>query len=140
MKKLLLITLLFPCLLSFSQRYGEDEPVGKKNIISLQSSKILRTSTDSINFRLDNVQFCLNRFHSQHKTGMIFIGIGYTTTIVGSLVAIGTTENIDQYRLLMGLGGGLSIIGVIITLDSYKWLKQASISPYPGGINLKITF
>ena len=49
-------------------------------------------------------------------------------------------NGVDIGNVVMIVGGISSLIGIIINIDSYSWIKKASISPTVNGISIKANF
>jgi len=53
---------------------------------------------------------------------------------------IKSTKYLDNNKAAQFIGVGLSLIGTIVILDSYKWIQRASLEPTLYGGMLKVRF
>ncbi len=79
------------------------------------------------------LQYNLYKFYKQKRAGHICIGAGIISGVIYGL---------DPYNnyLFAILSGGLSLASFIIDIDSYKWIKRASLETNTNGITLKVKF
>ena len=78
---------------------------------------------------IEHLRYCMGKYHKQKMTGYYF---GFSAIGIG---ACGVA--VDEPSVLIG-SGVLGLVGLIISVDSEKWLKKASLTPY--GLGLKYTF
>jgi hypothetical protein len=89
--------------------------------------------TITIGNDLENIKYCLAKYHDQRMTGL---AVSLSSGLFGG-VSYALNDNSIAKPLLV-LSGLLGITSAIIYIDSEKWLKRASLSVSPGGF--KITF
>jgi hypothetical protein len=116
------------------------------------SKKPFKTGLDSINYKIAYMQYNLCKFHNEMMTGFIFEGIGLIVGFAGpqlisppSYINATTHSNdLKTYQntqfVIAVSGAALSFIGTIICIDSYEWLKRASLEPTLNGASLKVNF
>jgi hypothetical protein len=110
---------------------------------------------DSIEYKINYVQYNLGKFHKQFKTGLYTTAAGSAILIIGASLKpekLETTEGTgfnertkikNDYiqNIVIGAAGGvIAIVGIVMVLNSYKWIKRASIEPSIYGATLKINF
>jgi hypothetical protein len=90
---------------------------------------------DSVKYELSYTRECLFKFHRQHRTAIIM-------QISGALAAVILPKDNDlQYNRMVYLASGVvCLTGFIVELDSYKWIKRATLTPTPYGVSLNIMF
>ena len=84
---------------------------------------------------IENIKFCLGKYHAQRQTGLLFSFSG--AAILTASAFVSTEEKTAQTGLAIA-GGAFMLTGACITLNAEKWLKKASIKVSPG--SLRITF
>lgn len=77
------------------------------------------------------IQYSLNKFYKQKRVGHVFLGAGI---ISGAFYVLDPINNTS----LGYIAGGLGLISFFIDIDSYKWIKRASLESSGKGITLKI--
>ena len=107
---------------------------------SVFSQKKMTTKIDSIAYDMAYTKYNLYKFHSQHQTGTIFtiIGVGLNMGAVLTIPMAMQSSNQDYTVPYMFAGAGClsTLIGQIIIIDSYKWIKRATIKPNNYGISI----
>mgnify|MGYP006910583234 CR=1 FL=1 len=107
-----------------------------------QSQSNTGTSNNNDNIYLKNnnliserkitpVQYNLYKFYNQKRAGHICMGAGIISGVVFGLNPIENT--VFGY-----IAGGLSLASFIIDIDSYKWIKRASLETNINSITLKV--
>jgi hypothetical protein len=123
---------------------------------SLFGQKLIKTRMDSIAYDLAYTKYNIGRFHKEWQTGLIVtyagvavsglsIAFGRVEETTTGLVKVNgiyvngdiTTYNYTPMYVGMVVGGAISLVGQIISLDSYKWLKRASIKPTQYGVSFR---
>jgi len=82
-------------------------------------------------YKLGWIQYNLGKFHDQERWSQICYGLGLTSSLI---YAIDPVKN----KFLAYASPAFSLIGLIIHIDSYKWMKRASIEPQLNKISVKI--
>ena len=77
------------------------------------------------------IQYNLNGFYREKRLSQICYGLSFVSTIVW-------VKDPINNGAFMYLAGGLGLASFIIDLDSYKWIKRASIEPTLNGLTLKL--
>lgn len=89
---------------------------------------------DSLEINLEYTKICLGKFYEQHDIGVYFTAIG-TIVLGGSSAIYATSVNnpTDNDKIIFGsvsaVGGVIALAGIIISMDSYKWLNRARLQP-----------
>ncbi len=74
---------------------------------------------------VDDIQLNLSNCHKQYKTGITCSIVGLVLSTVGTILVFDTPE--VGVPLIIG-GSGLSITGVVITINSHKYIGRAGSS------------
>lgn len=107
---------------------------------------LMNKNTDTVNYKIGYIRYNLGGFYKEIKTGFIISSIGFITATSAPLL-IKPPDDFTKYSeynkqiktvSLVGLGVGL--LGSAIIIDSYKWIKRASIEPTTYGMSVKIKF
>lgn len=83
--------------------------------------------------RIKHVNFCLDRFRIQQYTAM---GVSFFGGVFIGLAPTG--ENDSPFPFYVG--GALSLAGLGLYIDSYKWLRRTSIEPSRDGLTFRFNF
>jgi hypothetical protein len=95
-------------------------------ILSVVKSNAQQSQIDSLKIQIANLQtfqnkveLNLERCHQQYKSGLGLLGAGLIIGVVG----VAATSLLDgvQYALI-GVGGGFTIAGTAIIIDSHRYL------------------
>lgn len=79
------------------------------------------------------IQYNLHRFYKQKRLGHVMMGASFLSGVVYGLNPL---DNV----VFGYIAGGLGIIALVIDLDSYKWIKRASLETNTNSIILKVKF
>lgn len=82
--------------------------------------------------KIEHVNYCLQRFKDQQFMAM---GVSFLAGMVA-----GFGPSIMDDNLIPYYAGGLSLVGIGIYIDSYKWLQRASIEPTREGLTFRFKF
>lgn len=111
--------------------------------LSVFSQKISYSRMDSLAYDLAYTKYNVGRFKSQMMTGYMISTSGMLTLMIGNIFI--TQQSKDPNNkitnasiIVNSIGGGLVLIGGIVSLDSYSWLKRASIKPSQYGLTFSI--
>jgi hypothetical protein len=139
----------------------------EKNEIKPHSKIILHNFNNSVAFQLKAINYCMQKFHKKQNSSYIFTygGLIAATSII-FLIPKPTapiipsnynpnyypnyTTQLNNYNsdiriykneiVAVGIiGSCLVITGIILNIDSYKWIDKFSFSPFPFGISAKIS-
>ncbi len=121
----------------FYDKFYEQRLLAKLN--SLERSRILNNATDSLDYELRYMRYNLRKFHRQFLTGLS-LSLAGSIILVGSPFILSATDNMNLFYLSSGVGAALGTVGLIVQVNSYKWIKKASIKPSEYGISLQIVF
>jgi hypothetical protein len=101
---------------------------------------------DSLNYKIGYIRYNLGQLHKEFTTGIWFSSIGFLTALSAPYF-IKTPEDYKDYpayskkvQTAVFVGAGIALIGTIISLDSYKWIKRASIEPTLYGAKFNYKF
>ena len=86
-----------------------------------------------IDYKRGWIQHNLNEFYKQKRIGHMCMGAGI---ISGVVYALNPLEN----TAFAYIAGGLSLASFIIDIDSYKWIKRASLETNVNSVTLKVNF
>ena len=100
----------------------------------------INNKTDSLEYEIAYMRYCLGHFHKQHNLGVTMQIVGATTVSLAYVMASSSYSG-NSGAGLFALGGFVvTIVGVVIELDSFKWFKRASIRPSRYGVGLSLYF
>jgi len=110
-------------------------------------------------YKFNYIRSNLNAFYKEKMKGYCFIASGVALSCAGYIISSSTYNSNPEYyaniksnnrtedingvdigNVVMIVGGISSLIGIIINIDSYSWIKKASISPTVNGISIKANF
>jgi hypothetical protein len=86
-----------------------------------------------IDYKIGWVQYNLEKFYKQKRISHICMGAG----ILSGLVYISDPLENTAFAYI---AGGLSLASFIIDIDSYKWIKRASLETSVNSVTLKVNF
>ncbi len=86
-----------------------------------------------IDYEIGRVKHNLERFYKQKRASHICMGAGIISGVVFGLNPLENT--IFGY-----IAGGLSLASFVIDIDSYKWIKRASLETNANSVTLKVNF
>lgn len=81
--------------------------------------------------KITPVQYNLHKFYRQKRAGHICMGVG----VISSLIYV---LNPIENSVFGYIAGGLGLAAYIIDIDSYKWIKRASLETSTNNVSLKI--
>ena len=94
------------------------------------------TKIDSLNIDLKYTKFCLLKYKKESLTG-IYIGL---SGLIPYSIGI-TSGNIDVTKVGIITGSVFELIGTILFIDSFKWLKRSGnnpfLEPYGNGVCIR---
>jgi hypothetical protein len=148
------------------RRVGETTNLTKKIEVGIQDHKSQMKSEkttseiENLNYKIDYIQYCMGKFHNQHGIGtaLTITGVAISTIALITIpqpISTTTTKrvngkntdvtkvtqpNYDVNKVFIGIGALMSIVGSIVVLDSYKWIKRGSISPTRYGVSFEMLF
>lgn len=97
-----------------------------------QNPKII-TELGLLQYEVTPIQYNLHRFYRQQRLSHILMGVSLL-----SGVAYGVNPLDDV--VLAYVSGGLALISLVIDIDSYKWIKRASLETSTNGVTLRVNF
>jgi len=86
---------------------------------------------NELDYKTGWIQYNLNSFYKEERTSQVLYGL---SLISGIVYATNPIKN----STFMYVAGGLGLIGFVVHIDSYKWIKRASIETTMKGVSLKI--
>ena len=86
---------------------------------------------NDIDYKIGWIQYNLGRYYKQKRTSQIFYGLSFIS-------GIAYFTNIENNLVFSYISGGLGLVGFVIDIDSYKWIKRASIEPTLNGVSIKV--
>jgi hypothetical protein len=118
--------------------------VSSQNVVSqVGGSSTTHTASDTLNLafryvdsheqKIQGMQYCFKNFYSSYMSGVIISGIGMGITVLST--AYDEPEMLGAGVLL---GGAVSLVGLIVSIDSFKWLKRAGVAPADYGVGFKV--
>ncbi|MEI6823621.1 MAG: hypothetical protein WCL51_16945 [Bacteroidota bacterium] len=107
-----------------------------------------KNKIDSLFIDISFTKQCLNNYRKEQLTGIALGFIGTVTSGCGMLinpVITGsgkyTSEDYSMRYIAFGIGGGLALSGIIVFIDSYKWLKKSNgypiLEPFQNGVCIR---
>ena len=140
MRKLLFLLIIIPSL-----SFGQDKPKHEK---AFNAESVIwnyqTTNVDQSTVELEFMRYCNYRYYKQNRTAYTLWGAGI---IVGSLPLIineDLFENSKDYTAFTTnsaiVSSGLSLIALIVLIDSDKWFKYSSFKPSIEGNSIVIRF
>jgi len=84
-----------------------------------------------LDYKTGWIQYNLKHFNSEEGVSRFFYGLGIVS---GGVYAYDPVK----YKNLLYVAAGLGSVGLIIHLNSYKWIKRASIQTSFSGVSLKM--
>jgi hypothetical protein len=104
------------------------------------------SATDSVVLNILFTKNCLGSFQRQHQDGVLVALIG-ASVAAGSFGALALSPDLSaaggkNILTIAGVLGSIAALaGVIVQIDSFKWLKRSSLQPvfepYRAGVLLK---
>jgi len=125
------------------------ESINENLFITEKTIKKPINTIDTINYKMAFIQYNLNKYKNESSIGTIFLGLGVVVGfavpyIIPKPTASATITDVNNYtntiEAVQLIAAGTALVGTIIILDSYKWIKRASIEPTLYGVKLKINF
>jgi len=100
------------------------------------------------NGNLSYTNYCLIKYGNQATTGKMFtlVGVGVTTYSFIKLKNLTDKEDVSTNDIkkayTMGIiGGGITLLGILIDMSANHWLKNISVAPeYKVGMGFKFKF
>jgi hypothetical protein len=139
MKSILLII----CILFSINCFSQPQKADYKNL----------DQVSKLEFQNDYTRFCLKKYHDEKMigykcqlAGIIIVGASFIIPVPEdvSIYESGTSSEYTIHkkdftiRTITSIGGGvISLLGVIINIDSEKWMKRAYIGPDGIGVRFK---
>ena len=80
------------------------------------------------------IQYNLQNYYGEERTSQIFYGAG----LLAGAVYLCLPDEKNNNSPILYVSGTLTLIGYLIHLDSFKWLKRASIEPIRNGVSVKL--
>lgn len=121
MRKLLFILMLITSISAYCQT---DSSTVEKRYYELNKGK------SEIDYKTGWIRYNLSKFYEEQRASQICGGI--------VLVSSGIYMLSPKSTAFLYIGGLAGLIGLAINIDSYSWLKRASIEPTLNGISVKI--
>jgi hypothetical protein len=141
--------------LNAKQKIEDSKLKAKQKIYSIEKDYYeINKDKSQTEYRAEWVQYNLKGFYKQQRLSHIFYGISLLTGI--PLLINGKimdekrkktqdpaeiedmTEKVKRNTNMYYLPGALGLAGFVIYLDSYKWIKRASILPSLNGLTLQL--
>lgn len=117
MKKMITLT-LFLCIVCASSAQVKNDFIQKNST----GKSLVVLNIDSVNSNeIENIKNNLDHFYWQNKKSHIFIGVGLAFYGLAMLSAVNNLENVKTFSIISASSG---LLGTVIYLDSYKWLKR----------------
>ena len=112
MKKYILFLLIVLTHESYSQNYDS-----------------LRQAITELTRDQEHIKLNLERSHNQFSKGTLIGIIGLGTALVGSVLYYRSTDTSgDNVAFgIMGVGGVAASVGLVIQIDSHKWIGRAGV-------------
>lgn len=99
----------------------------------------------NIDYKTGWIQYNLKKFYKEERLSQIFYGLSITTSFATSIATLVNIEsksmNIKTSKLIGTAGvlsGGLGLIGFVLHLHSYEWIKKASMETSLNELKVKI--
>lgn len=105
--------------------------------MAVGQQKVVTDSVD-VSKELIHIKNCIYKFHRQHQNGTAFSFIGIGITAVGAGLYGSSVNGVGGP--IMAIGAFMVLTGELIKINSYKHLKQASLSIAPGGAIFRYRF
>lgn len=109
-------------------------------LMAIVNSNYAQDRIDSLQIELQYMRYNIGKFHNQFKTGLIISVSGVAFSSL--MLATKPDENGKNTNMaIVGvIGSTIAFTGVIVSLNSYKYLKRASIRPTNYGIGFLYDF
>jgi len=99
---------------------------------SLANETLSLTDIDKYKYEIDHLRYCVGRYGRQKS-------LAYSLQLIGAgVIAIGVSD--EEKLPLAYIGGGLSLIGLVIQIDAEKWMKKAYVGSTANGFGVKYRF
>lgn len=133
---ILLLALPFAVNAQFDNDTDDEEIINPRAFeTDLNKKWVIKTKADSLDYELAYMRYCLGKFNRQHSAGVLVTFTGAVITGV-SLSQATTTKS---YVVPIG-GCVVMLVGTLITLNSFRWIKQSAIKPARYGVGISINF
>ena len=73
----------------------------------------------------------MSKFYKEERASQVLYGLSFVTGIVYAAAPLKNTP-------YMYIAAGFGLAGFVVHLDSYKWIKRASIETTLNGVTLKV--
>ena len=123
--------------------------------LPLSAQKVSYSRMDSLAYDLAYTKFNIGKFKKQMSTGILISSVGILGYIAANSImqpplydlelAVNINYNKDYYAdvksyqnkmmIVRGICAGVSLIGALVSLNSYTWLKRASLTPSQYGVS-----
>jgi hypothetical protein len=97
------------------------------NEVPINSTK----GDDKYKYEIDHIRYCAGKYSREIKTGYVFSLAGVAAVASPSFIDI---TNQDTEKIVKRVGYGMGILGVLLIIDSNKWMKRMYIGPEGFGI------
>lgn len=91
------------------------------------------TNLSQSDYKLRWVQFNINKFYKQKRVGHVFLGAAMAS---GAAYVL----NPEELSAFGYIAGGLGLISFVIDINSYKWLKKASLEAKANSVSVVLKF
>jgi hypothetical protein len=88
---------------------------------------------------IDYMKTCFTNYHKAYNQGAAVSVIGLTLATTSGILLANKTETKLEYAML-GLGGVTSAVGMIIIIDSHKWMGRAGLGITGNGVGVRYIF
>lgn len=113
---------------------------GKLTLKDIEAQKITDNTriADNYKYEIDHIRYCTGKYRNEIMTGYVFSFVGMASMSAPLYIKTKTNEDADNVKLVGGIGFGISLVGLIIIIDSNKWMKRINVGP--DGIGLRYRF
>jgi len=94
-----------------------------------------QSETDTLEYELQLIKYHLLQSHKEFKTGTILFGLGLSSTLIGTIILMGSDSqsNNKSPMIIISCGSLLMFSGFIVQMDSHKWIGKAGLTGFQIG-------
>jgi len=103
------------------------------------AQKIKMSRMDSLAYDLAYTKYNVGKFKKQMMTGIAISSIGWMAAISAPyIIDAKTIKELETQKIVSFSCLGVSLLGMLISIDSFSWLENASIKPTQYGVSFTI--
>ena len=124
----------------------QQDTISTTTKIKLEYEKLNKNKSE-IDYKIGWMQYNLGEFYKQESRSQLFYAASTITGLIGATILTNNTlttdtkkyqDNLKMAYYCVFASSGLGALGLIIHINSYKWIKRTSISPTINGLSVTL--